>query len=154
MQENFYDWVHITANCFYFDLNVLKFELQYEWTASQIFFCRYRVLQLFCHNVEGTHVIKNWLNVANFSDSNLVLILLETASGSVLKKRCFKKFHNIHRKKPQPESFLFKLQLYQKRDPGTRFFCEFTRFLRTTFNRASLEDCFYFTTVSKKHTIS
>ena len=40
------------------NLNVLKFELQYEWTSSQIFFCGYRVLQLFCRNVEGAHDIK------------------------------------------------------------------------------------------------
>ena len=58
MQENFYGWVHITANCFSFNLNVLKFELQYEWASPQIFFCGYRLLQLLCHNVEGTHDIK------------------------------------------------------------------------------------------------
>ena len=58
MQENFYGWVRITANCFYFNLNVLKFELQYEWTPPQIFICRYRVLQLLCHNAEEAHDIK------------------------------------------------------------------------------------------------
>ena len=55
---NFYGWVHITANCVYFSLNVLKFELHYEWTAPRRFFCGYRILQLFCHNVEGAHDIK------------------------------------------------------------------------------------------------
>ena len=50
--------VQITANCFYFDLNDLKFKLQYELTPPQIFFCGYNVLQQFCHNVEGTHNIK------------------------------------------------------------------------------------------------
>ena len=40
------------------NLNVLKFELPYEWTPPQIFFCGYRVLQLLCHNVEGAHDIK------------------------------------------------------------------------------------------------
>ena len=34
-------------------VNVLKFELQYEWTPPKIFFCGHRVSQLFCHNVEG-----------------------------------------------------------------------------------------------------
>ena len=50
--------MHITANCVYFSLNVLKFELQYEWTPPRRIFCGYRVLQLFCHNVEGAHDIK------------------------------------------------------------------------------------------------
>ena len=40
------------------NLNVLKFELQYEWTPLQIFFRGYRVLQLFCQNVEGTNDFK------------------------------------------------------------------------------------------------
>ena len=57
MQENFYSQVHITANCFYFNLNVLKFELQYEWISPQIFFSGYNVLQLFNHNVEGARDI-------------------------------------------------------------------------------------------------
>ena len=56
MQGNFYGWVHITADCFYF--NVLKFELQYEWTPPLIFFCGYRVLQQFCDNVGRAHDIK------------------------------------------------------------------------------------------------
>ena len=47
-----------TANCFYFNLNVLKFELQYEWTPPQMLLCGYHVLQLFCHNVQGAHDIK------------------------------------------------------------------------------------------------
>ena len=37
-------------------LNVLKFELQYEWIPPQLFFCGYRVLQL-RRNVEGAHDI-------------------------------------------------------------------------------------------------
>ena len=32
--------------------------MQYEWTPPQLFFCRYCVLQLFCHNVERAHEIK------------------------------------------------------------------------------------------------
>ena len=39
-------------------LNVLKFELQYGLTPPQIFFCGYRLLQLFCHSGEGAHDIK------------------------------------------------------------------------------------------------
>ena len=39
-------------------LNVWKFELQYEWTSPQTFFCRYRILQPLRHNVEGAHAIK------------------------------------------------------------------------------------------------
>ena len=46
MQENVYDLLHIAVNCVYFNLNVLKFELQYQWTPPQIFFCGYRALQL------------------------------------------------------------------------------------------------------------
>ena len=42
----------------YFNLNVLKFELQHDWTPRQKYFCRYRVLQLLCHDVEGAHDIK------------------------------------------------------------------------------------------------
>ena len=42
----------------YFNLNVLKFELQHDWTPQQKYFCRYRVLQLLCHDVEGAHDIK------------------------------------------------------------------------------------------------
>ena len=44
--------------CFYFNLNVLKFELQYEWVSPQKFFCEYCVLQLLCHNVERAHDVK------------------------------------------------------------------------------------------------
>ena len=61
----------------------MKFQLQYEWTPIQIFFCGYSVLQLLCHNVEGTHDIKcnkkllDW-NFAYFGD--LVVILLEAAT--------------------------------------------------------------------------
>ena len=36
-----------SENCYYFDLNNLKFEFQYEWTPPQIFFGGYRVLQHF-----------------------------------------------------------------------------------------------------------
>ena len=50
--------VHITENCFYFNFNVLKFELRYEWTPPQIFSSEYRVLQLFCYNVVGALDIK------------------------------------------------------------------------------------------------
>ena len=50
--------VHITANCFYFNFNVLKFELRYEWPPPQIFSREYRVLQLFCYNVVGALDIK------------------------------------------------------------------------------------------------
>ena len=35
MQENLNGLVHITADCFYFNLSVLKFELQYEWTPRE-----------------------------------------------------------------------------------------------------------------------
>ena len=87
MHENFYGWVHITENCFYFNLNVLKFELQYELTPPQIFLCGYRVLQLLCHNVEGAYDIKcseKWLELKfpNFRD--LVLLLPQAATGGVL----------------------------------------------------------------------
>ena len=41
----------------YFNLNILTFELEYEWTPPQIFFCGCCILQLFCHNVEGAHDI-------------------------------------------------------------------------------------------------
>ena len=50
--------MHITTNCLYSILNVLKFELQNECTPPQVFFCGYRVLQLLCHNVEEAHDIK------------------------------------------------------------------------------------------------
>ena len=70
IQGNFYDWVHITANCFCFNLNVLKFKLQYEWTSPQIFFCGYRILQLLCHILKGAHDI-NW-NFTDFRDLHCV----------------------------------------------------------------------------------
>ena len=50
-QENFYGWSTL-------QIYALKFELQYEWTPSQIFSCGYRVLQLLCHNGEEAHDIK------------------------------------------------------------------------------------------------
>ena len=49
-----------------FILNVLKFELQYEWTPPKILFCGYRILQLLCHTVEGAHDInrsQEWLEL-------------------------------------------------------------------------------------------
>ena len=58
MQKKFYGWVHVTTNCFYFNLNVLKFELQYKWIPPQIFFCEYCVSQLLFHSGEGAHDIK------------------------------------------------------------------------------------------------
>ena len=82
MQGNFYGWVHVTANCFYFKLNVLKFKLQYEWTPPQMLFCGYHVWQLFCHNGEGAHDIKWEWNFADFRD--FVLILPEAATRGVL----------------------------------------------------------------------
>ena len=39
-------------------LNILKFELHYEWTPSPVFFCGHQVLQLFSHNLEEAHDIK------------------------------------------------------------------------------------------------
>ena len=50
-------WVHIAVNCLSIYLLFKFFEvwIQYEWTLQQIFFCGYRVLQLFCHNVEASH---------------------------------------------------------------------------------------------------
>ena len=49
-----------TDDCklFLFNLIVLKFELQYEWNHQKYFFCGFWVLQLLCHNIEGTHDIK------------------------------------------------------------------------------------------------
>ena len=57
MQGNFYGSEHSAVNCFYFSLNVLKFELQYEWTPIQIFYGGYCVFELLYHNVE--HCTKN-----------------------------------------------------------------------------------------------
>ena len=37
---------------------MLCFELQYEWTPPQVFFCGYSVLKLFCNNAEGANDIK------------------------------------------------------------------------------------------------
>ena len=54
MKGYFYNGVQITAN---FNLNALKFELQYEWSLPQMFFSQYRVLQLLCHIAEA-HDIK------------------------------------------------------------------------------------------------
>ena len=73
----------------------MKFELQYELTPPQIFFCGYRVLKLFCHNEEWAHDIKcsqKWLKLKfpNFKD--LVLILPPAATRGVLKKGVFKNF--------------------------------------------------------------
>ena len=42
--EYFYGWVHITENYFYFNLNVLKLELHYQWNHQKKCFYRYRVL--------------------------------------------------------------------------------------------------------------
>ena len=127
MQESFYGWIHITANCFYFDLNVLNFELQYKWTPLQIYFRGYRVLKLLCHNVDGAHDIK-------FSQKYLELKFCEFhrlgsnfTRGSNWRcsiKKLFLKIYNIHRKTPVTAS-LFKLQLYSKRDSGTGFFLRF-----------------------------
>ena len=36
-------------------LNVLKFELQHEWTVPQVFSSGCRVLHLSCHDVEEAH---------------------------------------------------------------------------------------------------
>ena len=73
---------------FYFNLNVLKFELQYEWTRPQIFFCAYRILQLFCYIksiwypwYQVVNNSWNW-NFADFRD--FVVILPKADTGVVL----------------------------------------------------------------------
>ena len=63
MQGFLYGWVYITANCLYFNFNVLKFELHrpwlhYKWIPLRIFFCAYRVSQLLCHIVDGAYEMK------------------------------------------------------------------------------------------------
>ena len=49
---------HKTAFIFTFHLNILMFRWQYEWTPKRILFCRHRILQLFCLNVEAGHAIR------------------------------------------------------------------------------------------------
>ena len=54
-----------TAFVFSFCLYILKFELQYEWTPPQVFFCRSHILQLFYHKVEDPNAVlivpkNNW----------------------------------------------------------------------------------------------
>ena len=93
-----------TYHCFYFNSNALKIELQYQWTPPQTFFCRYRLLQLFSHNVEGAYDIKCSQRLSS-----------KFTRGSP--QRCsmnvgvLKKFRNFDSKTAVPES-LFKLQLY------------------------------------------
>ena len=83
-------------------LNVLKFEFQHAWTPPQIFFCGYRVLQLFCRNVQKAHDINcsqkswNW-NFANFKD--LALILPQASTGCVQQKKVFYKNFTIFTRK-------------------------------------------------------
>ena len=43
---------YISPQTFYFNLNILKFELEYERTPPQIFLLWIWRLHLFCHNVE------------------------------------------------------------------------------------------------------
>ena len=125
MRGNFYGWVNITANCFYFNLNVLKFELASEWTPPQIFFWGYRVLQLLCLNVERgmtSSVVKNsWnQNFANFRDF-VQRYYQRYHRTCPIKRSCSWKFCNIQRKTHVPESF-FKLHFYLKRDSGIGVF--------------------------------
>ena len=61
--------------------------MQYEWTPPQLFFCRYCVLQLFCHNVERAHEIKcsqKQLEVKFCYFRDLGLNILRNTSGWLL----------------------------------------------------------------------
>ena len=45
---------------FLVSFGIYKFELQYEWTPPQIFFCGYRILQLFSEVFYKKDVLKNF----------------------------------------------------------------------------------------------
>ena len=135
MQKNFYGRAHITAICFYFNLNLLK-KLEFwnwileawianVWTPLQIFFCGITFHNYFVtmgrKSMISSAVKKCWDSIfADFRD--LVLVLGYLVLGSTtdsqrwcsIKKKMFLKILQ-HRKAPVPES-LCKLQLYLKRD--------------------------------------
>ena len=65
-QGDFTVELHITASCFYFNLNTLKLKVFKYGVFSGPYFptfglntdCFKTILQLFCHNVEGANDIK------------------------------------------------------------------------------------------------
>ena len=138
MQGNFYGWVHITANWFYFNLNVLKFELQYEWAPPpQIFFCGYRVLQPFCNNVDRGHGIKCSQKIVGIeifliSESDLVLILTHGATGGVQQKNALKMFAILTEKHLCQNLFL-SCNFIKRETLAQKFSCEFFKIFKNTF---------------------
>ena len=103
----------------------MKFELQLELTPPQIFFCGYRILQLFCYNVEGAHDIKCCQKYLELKFCWFQRLGSNFTRGShekcFIKKDVLQNFA-IFRETPVPES-LFKLQLYLARG----FSCEFCK---------------------------
>ena len=132
---NFYGWVPITANC-YFNSNILKFELHYEGTPPQIFFCGCRVLQLFCHNVDGAHDIK-WsqkklrLKLCWFQrlDSNFTRGNHRKCS---MKKGVLKNYAIFTGKHPC-QSFFLSCNFIKNETLIQRYSCEFCEIFKNTF---------------------
>ena len=100
-----------TYHCFYFNSNALKIELQYQWTPPQIFFCRYRLLQLFSHNVEGAYDIECSLKQFCWFQRLGSKFTRGKPRRWSMNMGVLKKFRNFDRKTAVPES-LFRLKLY------------------------------------------
>ena len=140
----YYGCVHITADCFYTNLNV---DLEYEWTPPQNF-----SVDIAFHNYYATmqiepmisSVVKNRWNwyFANFTD--LVLIL----SPQALYKNGFLKHFVIFTWKHLCQNFFLCCSSIRKEALAQGFACEFCNIFKNAFfYRTPLDDCCYFTTV-------
>ena len=132
---------NVTANCFYFSLNVLKFELQYEWTPPQIFFSvditLYNYLVVFTTMQREpmiSSVVKNSWNWNSADFRELVLILLQAATECVLCKKVFLKSFAIFTGKHLCQSLFVSCNFIKKDTLAQAFFCEFCKiFKRSIF---------------------
>ena len=81
--------------------------MKYEWTPPYIFFCSYRVLELFYHNVEAPHDTKCSKIVETFKFWKTE-ILPEAVFQSYYVKKVFLKILQNSQETPSAREPLFK----------------------------------------------
>ena len=119
-----------THHCklFFSNLNVLKFELQCEWTAPQKFFCGYSVLQLLCRNVERAHNIKCSQEQLELKFSSISEALVLILSPKVFyKKGVLENFAILC------QSHFLNCNSIRTENLAHEFSCEFCKIFQNTF---------------------
>ena len=124
-----------THHCklFFSNLNVLEFELQCEWTASQKFFCRYSVLQLLCRNVERAHDIKCSQEQLELKFSSISEDLVLILSPKVFYKKGVLENFAILTGKHLCQSHFLNCNSIRRENLAHGFSCEFCKIFQSIF---------------------